>query len=89
VVTADTRHNEATLSEMFRVRHELLAVRTVAHQSREVYARMAAFSHGMLPEVNLWVNDLVDHFDRLPQRLRSREGRQPGARLVFRRKDWR
>jgi magnesium transporter len=65
VVTADTRHNEALLAEMFRVRHELLAVRTVAAQSREVYARMAAFSHGMLPEVNLWVNDLVDHFDRL------------------------
>jgi magnesium transporter len=65
VMTADTRQNEALLTEMFRVRHELLAVRTVAAQSREVYARMAAFSHGMLPEVNLWVNDLVDHFDRL------------------------
>jgi magnesium transporter len=65
VMTAGTRQNEALLAEMFQVRHELLAVRTVAHQSCEVYARMAAFSHGMLPEVNLWVNDLVDQFDRL------------------------
>jgi magnesium transporter len=65
VVTGDTKNYEALLAEMFQVRHELLAVRTVAAQSREVYARMAAFSHNMLPEVNLWVNDLVDQFDRL------------------------
>jgi magnesium transporter len=65
VVTGDTKRYEQLLAEMFQVRHELLAVRTVAAQSREVYARMAAFSHNMLPEVNLWVNDLVDQFDRL------------------------
>lgn len=38
------------LEELFLMRHELLSVRTVAAESREVYARMAALTRMIPPE---------------------------------------
>jgi hypothetical protein len=65
-VMTDRLHNpEPLLEEMFLVRHELLTVRTMAAQSREVYGRMSALA-GVLPdEARPWVDDLVDQFDRV------------------------
>jgi magnesium transporter len=65
VMGGDTANSDQVLDEMFRVRHELLTVRTIAAQSREVYARMAAFSEHFNAEGHLWVIDLLDQFDRL------------------------
>ena len=65
VMGGDTANSDHVLDEMFRVRHELLTVRTIAAQSREVYARMAAFSEHLNAEGHLWVIDLLDQFDRL------------------------
>jgi magnesium transporter len=56
---------EKFLEEMFRARHGLLTVQTMAALSREVYARMAkieAFGPGRAEAL---VEDTVDQFDRL------------------------
>jgi magnesium transporter len=56
---------EKFLEEMFRTRHGLLTVQTMAALSREVYARMAkieAFGPGRPEEL---IEDTVDQFDRL------------------------
>jgi magnesium/cobalt transport protein CorA len=65
VMKGDARSHEALLEEMFRVRHQLLTVRTIATQSREVHARMAALTRATAPENAFWVEDLLDYFDRL------------------------
>jgi magnesium transporter len=65
VMKGDTRESSEVLDRMFRVRHELLTVRTISAQTREVYARMAAFSEFLEPRGNVWVVDLLDQFDRL------------------------
>jgi magnesium/cobalt transport protein CorA len=65
VMRGDIADSDRVLDEMFRVRHDLLTVRTIAAQSREVYARMAAFSEHLDTEGNVWVIDLLDQFDRL------------------------
>ncbi len=65
VMKGDTRSHEALLEQMFLVRHQLLTVRTIATQSREVHARMAALTRATVPETAFWVEDLLDYFDRL------------------------
>ena len=65
VMKGDTRSHEALLEQMFLVRHQLLTVRTIAIQSREVHARMAALTRATVPETAFWVEDLLDYFDRL------------------------
>jgi magnesium/cobalt transport protein CorA len=65
VMRGEIAASDRVLDEMFRVRHALLTVRTIAAQSREVYARMAAFSEHLDAEGNVWVVDLLDQFDRL------------------------
>lgn len=65
VMKGDTRSHDALLEQMFRVRHQLLTVRTIATQSREVHARMAALTRATVPETAFWVEDLLDYFDRL------------------------
>lgn len=56
---------ELLLEEMFKLRHELLTIRTMAAQSREVYARIASLA-AFLPDTAMpFVNDLADQFDRV------------------------
>src|SRR6202008_1689569 len=59
------REYERMLEGMFEVRHSLQTVRTLVTASREIHARMVAFSRGLQGESMLWLQDLVDHFDRL------------------------
>jgi len=56
---------EDALEEMFRVRHELLTLRTMASGAREIYARMAALTRYLPPESQPFIEDLVDHFERV------------------------
>jgi magnesium transporter len=57
---------ERFLEELFRTRHGLLAVRTMAAQSREIYRRVATLSERFVPEESRpLVHDLVDQFDRI------------------------
>jgi magnesium transporter len=53
------------LEEMFLMRHELLSVRTIAAESREVYARMAALSRMIPAEAPPLIDDLIDRFERV------------------------
>lgn len=65
VVRGRLREYEKMLDGMFQVRHRLQTVRTIAAQSREVHARMVAFSRSLNSDSTLWLQDLLDHFDRL------------------------
>ena len=56
---------EQFLDEMFRARHGLLTVQTMAALSREVYARMAKIRVFPAEAGQLRVEDTVDQFDRL------------------------
>jgi magnesium transporter len=55
---------EAFLEQMFRTRHGLLTVRTMAALSREVYGRMATLAVDR-PERRRLFDDVVDQFGRL------------------------
>ena len=65
VMTGDTRRHDAVLEELFRVRHQLLTVRTIATQSHEVHARLAVMARATVPDSVFWVEDLLDFFHRL------------------------
>ncbi len=65
VLQGAMRDAQPLLDELFRIRHELYSVRTIAGQSREVYARMLSFARNQLPEETVATQDLVDQFDRL------------------------
>ena len=56
---------EQFLDEMFRARHGLLTVKTMAALSREVYARMAKIRDFGTDLGHALVEDTVDQFDRL------------------------
>ena len=65
VMTGDTPRGDTVLEELFRVRHQLLTVRTIAMQSQEVTARLAVMTRASVPEMAFWVEDLLDYFQRL------------------------
>ena len=56
---------ERFLEELFRARHELLVVRTMATLSREIYGRMVALDRFLPGASQLLVADLVDQFTRV------------------------
>lgn len=65
-VTADAYDNpEKFLDEMFRTRHGLLAVRTIAAQTAEIYRRLTGISRAVPDESRHLVADLVDQFERI------------------------
>ena len=53
------------LEEMFLIRHELLSIRTMAAESGEVYARLAALDRMIPPEAPPLIEDLIDRFERV------------------------
>jgi len=64
--SAATDHSfEGALEEMFRVRHELLTVRTMAAAGREMFARITGIARFLPPESLPFVEDLVDQFERV------------------------
>ena len=65
VMRNEMKDIETTLEDIFTVRHELLTVRTLAAQSREVYQRIGALATNMSAETRRFVIDAADHFDRL------------------------
>lgn len=64
IMLDETRDPEEALEELFRVRHELLTVRTMASSGREVYARMVAIAQFLPAEGRPFVEDLVDRYER-------------------------
>ena len=56
---------EQFLEEMFRTRHGLVAVRTMAALSREIYGRLATVARGVPDEARPLLDDIVDQFARV------------------------
>jgi Mg2+ and Co2+ transporter CorA len=56
---------EQFLEELFRARHGLIAVRTMAALSREIYGRMATLTRFVPADGQPLVADITDQFDRV------------------------
>jgi magnesium transporter len=65
VMQGDVGDPEPFLEELFRARHGLIVVRTMAALSREIYGRMASLTRFVPPEGQALVADLVDQFERV------------------------
>jgi Mg2+ and Co2+ transporter CorA len=65
VMASDVSDPERFLEELFRARHGLIAVRTMAALSREIYGRMATLTRYVPSEGQPLVADLVDQFARV------------------------
>jgi Mg2+ and Co2+ transporter CorA len=64
-MAGDADDPEQFLEELFRARHELLAVYTMAAHSRVIYGRMATLARFIPPEAQPLVTDLVDQYERV------------------------
>ena len=56
---------EQFLEELFRARHGLIAVKTMAALSREIYGRMATLTRFVPADAQPVVADIADQFDRI------------------------
>jgi Mg2+ and Co2+ transporter CorA len=66
VTTGDYDESEDFLDQLFRTRHGLLAVTTIAAQTAQIYRRVERLSSQHIPaESRHLVGDLVDQYDRL------------------------
>lgn len=62
VATDNLANPERLVGKMFRLRHQVLTISTMAAQSREVYTRMAALAR-IPPDARPSVSDLRNQFD--------------------------
>ncbi len=65
ILAEEHKDPERILHELFQVRHELLTVRTMAGQSREIYGRMGAVARFVPAEGRPFIEDLMDQFARV------------------------
>jgi Mg2+ and Co2+ transporter CorA len=65
ILDQEHKDPEKILHELFQVRHELLTVRTMAGQSREIYGRMGAVARFLPAEARPYIEDLMDQFGRV------------------------
>ena len=65
VTGGDFGNAEELLEDMFRARHGLLAVRTMATLSREAYGRMSALARSIPADARPLLEDVVDQFERV------------------------
>jgi magnesium transporter len=65
ILDQEQKDPERILHELFQVRHELLTVRTMAGQSREIYGRMGAVARFVPAEARPFIEDLMDQFARV------------------------
>ncbi len=65
VTGGDFGNAEELLEDMFRARHGLLAVRTMAALSREAYGRMSALARSIPSDERPLLEDIVDQFERV------------------------
>jgi magnesium transporter len=56
---------EQFLDELFRARHGLLSVRTMAALCAEIYGRLSTLGRGFPPEEYRLIADIVDQFERV------------------------
>jgi Mg2+ and Co2+ transporter CorA len=64
-LTGKRKDPEKFLEQLFQVRHELLSIKTIAAQGREVFARMAALTRLMPAGDPSLIEDTIDQYERL------------------------
>jgi magnesium transporter len=65
VIAEENEDPERFLEELFRARHGLIAVRTMAALSREIYGRLATLTRFVPADAQPLVADVADQFDRI------------------------
>jgi magnesium transporter len=65
VIDEEKEDPEEFLEELFRARHGLIAVRTMAALSREIYGRLATLTRFVPAEAQPLVADIADQFERI------------------------
>jgi magnesium transporter len=65
VIDEEKEDPEEFLEELFRARHGLIAVRTMAALSREIYGRLATLTRMVPVEGQPLVADIADQFERI------------------------
>jgi magnesium transporter len=65
VIDEEKEDPEEFLEELFRARHGLIAVRTMAALSREIYGRLATLTRYVPAEAQELVADIADQFERI------------------------
>jgi|Tabmets5t2r1_1033131.scaffolds.fasta_scaffold22942_2 magnesium transporter len=65
VIDEEKEDPEEFLEELFRARHGLIAVRTMAALSREIYARLASLTRFVPAEGQPLIADITDQFERI------------------------
>jgi len=65
VIDEEKEDPEEFLEELFRARHGLIAVRTMAALSREIYGRLATLTRLVPVEGQALVADVADQFERI------------------------
>jgi magnesium transporter len=65
VIDEEKEDPEEFLEELFRARHGLIAVRTMAALSREIYARLANLTRFVPAEGQPLIADITDQFERI------------------------
>ena len=65
VIDEEKEDPEEFLEELFRARHGLIAVRTMAALSREIYGRLATLTRFVPDEAQPLVTDTADQFERI------------------------
>lgn len=68
IMTGGVKNPDPFLEELFRLRHELLTVRTVAAQNREMYLRMGSLAPRYVPvEDRPYIEDVQNQLERIQQ----------------------
>ena len=65
ILDQEHKDPEKILHELFQIRHELLTVRTMAGQSREIYGRMSAVARFVPADARPFMEDVMDQFARV------------------------
>jgi Mg2+ and Co2+ transporter CorA len=65
ILEQEHKDPEKILHELFQVRHELLTLRTMSGQSREIYGRMGVVARFVPAEARPFTEDLMDQFARV------------------------
>ncbi|HEU4398479.1 MAG TPA: magnesium transporter CorA family protein, partial [Actinomycetota bacterium] len=65
ILEQEHKDPEKILHELFQVRHELLTLRTMSGQSREIYGRMSVVARFVPAEARPFTEDLMDQFARV------------------------
>ena len=76
IVRDEKRNPQEVIEQLYRLRHQLLLIRTTASLSREVYAgrRTLARSTGVSPERIAIIEDIIDQYEHLSSLCDAEKG---------------